>query len=623
MTGRGKILTGLFTLAVLYTFAPVTDTKADDTTGTSTITDNNSYTVTIPAELSVGTNGTGSMEVSATMDAYSELNISVTSENNYELECGTQKVSYSLSGTDGFSDTDKKITYSTKDSTDGSEKKFSTTLTATVNGTAPVSGTYKDNLTFTISCQADSTGTTRHKLIFDANGGTVAITNKKLAAGAVYGELTTPERVGYQFGGWFTAETDGTQVNADTLMQGADTTIYAHWTPNTYSVVYDNNVANHTKASGSMEASTMTYDREQCLRRCTFQNSDSGAHFTGWNTKADGTGMPYPDGQKVSNLTAETGSITLYAQWTYENIVKVQFEDVNGNYLEQDTQKVIEKTVPAGETIAWSVEDLAAYKENPTRWEKQWQMPENDRTVNYTTCNASRTTTIKIARQLYYLDLNSQWYDSSGKGQSGGGNLIWNNVVTARVKVEINGIVQPQYTATTDYFVKQRYGSTFKFTVTMQDGYQFNGVTERIDQPLSNVQVNGIEVTGIVTGERHVKNEGGNEYDATTVALNIQKLSSESTTNSSEKQSMDEISENSDSIITDQNTMQKEESEAEIESITELEEILEVEPETTGVSENEEPVSDETDQLEMEPVESEEPDQPITEEETQEATVGE
>lgn len=42
-----------------------------------------------------------------------------------------------------------------------------------------------------------------------------------------------------------------------------------------------------------------------------------GYKFTGWNTKADGTGTSYSDGQTVLNLTSvDNGTIQLYAQWT-------------------------------------------------------------------------------------------------------------------------------------------------------------------------------------------------------------------------------------------------------------------------------------------------------------------
>lgn len=42
-----------------------------------------------------------------------------------------------------------------------------------------------------------------------------------------------------------------------------------------------------------------------------------GYKFTGWNTKPDGTGTAYSDGQTVLNLTSvDGGTIQLYAQWT-------------------------------------------------------------------------------------------------------------------------------------------------------------------------------------------------------------------------------------------------------------------------------------------------------------------
>ena len=41
----------------------------------------------------------------------------------------------------------------------------------------------------------------------------------------------------------------------------------------------------------------------------------TGYTFAGWNTKADGTGLPYIDGAEVTNL-ATSGTVNLYAEWT-------------------------------------------------------------------------------------------------------------------------------------------------------------------------------------------------------------------------------------------------------------------------------------------------------------------
>lgn len=65
-----------------------------------------------------------------------------------------------------------------------------------------------------------------------------------------YSTLTTPERAGYDFLGWYTAQTDGEQVTADTKVSiTAPQTLYAHWKEGaaTYTVKhYQQNTENIT-----------------------------------------------------------------------------------------------------------------------------------------------------------------------------------------------------------------------------------------------------------------------------------------------------------------------------------------------------------------------------------------
>ncbi len=98
-----------------------------------------------------------------------------------------------------------------------------------------------------------------------------------------------------------TATTDGTN--------GGTGTITATFTANTYYVAFNAN-----GGTGSMSNESFTYDADaKALTTNTFTRS----HYTfaGWNTKADGSGDPYTDEQKVSNL-ATSGTLALYAQWT-------------------------------------------------------------------------------------------------------------------------------------------------------------------------------------------------------------------------------------------------------------------------------------------------------------------
>ena len=96
--------------------------------------------------------------------------------------------------------------------------------------------------------------------------------------------------------------------------------LYANWVANTYTVSYNAN-----GGSGTTASSSHTYDTSKALTSNGF--SKTGYTFSGWNTKADGSGTSYTNAQSVKNLTATQGAnITLYAQW------KVNTYTYNINY---------------------------------------------------------------------------------------------------------------------------------------------------------------------------------------------------------------------------------------------------------------------------------------------------
>lgn len=157
-----------------------------------------------------------------------------------------------------------------------------------------------------------------YTLTFNPNGGTVTPTSKNLEYNSAYGTLPTPTRVSdaqytYTFAGWYTAATGGTQVTAATKMTAKDTTVYAHWTPNTrsYTVSYQTTYGTLSRTSQSV-----VYNSKGS---CTLTMPDNTAEFTytfvGWYTAANGGGT------KVgSELTLETpaikGTVTYYAYVT-------------------------------------------------------------------------------------------------------------------------------------------------------------------------------------------------------------------------------------------------------------------------------------------------------------------
>ncbi len=130
---------------------------------------------------------------------------------------------------------------------------------------------------------------------------------------------------GFTFAGWNTAA-DGTgdysfenaaeltadQVNAlYDLAEDGEVTLYAKWTVNNYTIVFD---ANDKVATGTTLSVNATYGVPATLTANGF--TKTGYSFTGWNVKADGTGKPYADSESVTNLsTAADATVTLYAQW--------------------------------------------------------------------------------------------------------------------------------------------------------------------------------------------------------------------------------------------------------------------------------------------------------------------
>ena len=147
-------------------------------------------------------------------------------------------------------------------------------------------------------------------------------------------------RTGYTFKNWNT-QADGKGVSyADkasvknlTSVNGATVILYAQWTANKYTVAYNAN-----GGTGMMANQELTYDKAATLNANTFKRA--GYRFSGWNTKADGTGTSYVDKASVKNLTANSGgTVTLYAKW-YSAVPELEAKDAT-YYEGQDITKTM------------------------------------------------------------------------------------------------------------------------------------------------------------------------------------------------------------------------------------------------------------------------------------------
>ena len=141
-----------------------------------------------------------------------------------------------------------------------------------------------------------------YTLAFDGNGGKPSEASRTVAYGGQYGSLPTATRTGYAFQGWYTARDGGTKVSPSTTMGAADTTLYARWSVNSYTVSFDSDGGSNVPAQKVRYGSKASRPADPTRAGHTFQ---------GWYTSRDG-------GSKYDFGTAVTGDVTLHAHWAKE-----------------------------------------------------------------------------------------------------------------------------------------------------------------------------------------------------------------------------------------------------------------------------------------------------------------
>lgn len=123
----------------------------------------------------------------------------------------------------------------------------------------------------------------------------------------------------YTDNGWYTADEIGANgytkhlygdkavVSKTSSTNGDRITMYAQWTPMTYSVLYDAN-----GGEGSMEEQTFSVGTATEISECTF--TCEGKQFAGWSLAKDGA-VEYSDRALVTDIASAGETATLYAVW--------------------------------------------------------------------------------------------------------------------------------------------------------------------------------------------------------------------------------------------------------------------------------------------------------------------
>ena len=141
------------------------------------------------------------------------------------------------------------------------------------------------------------------------------------------------ERTGYDFGGWNT-KADGTGTDravASSFTIGIDyVTLFAKWNPKSYDFEYDGN----GNTGGDLPAASSPREYNSFVYLLYSALTKTGYVFSGWNTKADGSGTQY--GYPAS-FTMPANNVTLYAQWSNTGTVTYSGNGNTGGTVPADS----------------------------------------------------------------------------------------------------------------------------------------------------------------------------------------------------------------------------------------------------------------------------------------------
>lgn len=209
--------------------------------------------------------------------------------------------------------------------------------------------------------------------------------------------IRIPKKSGYTFDGYWTEKNQAgeevvdatgavcssvTRFNDDNTDSNHQTTVYAHWTDNEYSVIYKSNYTN--PKTGKMIESPdyqyrdyVRYNRPYQVKDNMF-NVPSGYKFKEWNTKQDGTGKKWKVYKTYEDeiLYNNAYSTTLYAIWEPDNnhyTVNRYIEKLDSDYekpedrYEKYDSKVISENVKTGSEIKVTAEDIEGFTFDKTQ----------------------------------------------------------------------------------------------------------------------------------------------------------------------------------------------------------------------------------------------------------------
>lgn len=156
-------------------------------------------------------------------------------------------------------------------------------------------------------------------IALDAQGGSVASNSVTVRVGEKY-SLPTPQRQGFDFLGWYTAQTGGSSIESGvtTVTRDDISRLYAHWDLLSYRLVYDWNWSGAGGAAPT--AQDYGYTNTVTLASAPVSWGRTGYDFAGW-AFSDATSATFAAGQRLemsgSRLGVESDgqNVMLYGVW--------------------------------------------------------------------------------------------------------------------------------------------------------------------------------------------------------------------------------------------------------------------------------------------------------------------
>ena len=395
---------------------------------------------------------------------------------------------------------------------------FKSTPGATLNGYSATSSSplYDGTVcvTYTFTCEV-----TTITVSFNSNGGTVSPTSKTITSGSSIGTLPTPTRSGYTFNGWYTSSSGGSRVYTSTTFSN-NTTVYAHWSPNTYTLTFNPN-------GGTVSPNSKTFNGGSSVGVLPTPTR-SGYAFDGWYTSISG-------GSRVYASTTLSYSTTVYAHWS-----PIATPKINNCVSVDEGVRIQWNTVSGAEKYR------VYYKNSKGNWVKMGDTAANSFVDTDVKSGATYTYTVRCINSAGTAFTSG--YDSTGykytynmstpsitsmTSSASGVTIKWGSVVNARkYRVYYKGndgwIKLAEVTGTSYTHSDAVFGKTYTYTVRciksdssrFTSSYNSSGWTHKhylntptisgFESTTKGVKIKWNSVTGAQKYRVYYKNSKGN-----------------------------------------------------------------------------------------------------------------